>query len=114
MVVPVRRRREENEQFNYELIDKSIIDNSKLDVKIARKFGSATCLSLTEYLDLGKKYIVDKKLYKRKLNGEDRVLTEIVIQSIDDAKLICQNWNDTKCEDCEALKLEGCELNRVE
>lgn len=87
------------------------IDNSKLDVRQAKKHGGTIILPLTGYLEDNKKYVVEKRLEKRKLNGEDRIVTEIVIQSVDDAKLICQNWNKTSCEDCNVHKEDGCELN---
>lgn len=85
------------------------IDNSKLDVRKTTKIGGTIYLSLTGYLEENIKYVVEKRSEKRKLNGEDFIKNKIVIQSVDDAKLICQNWNEIGCEECDDFT--RCELN---
>lgn len=85
------------------------IDNNKLDIRQSKKHGGTIILSLTGYIEDDKKYIVEKRSEKRKLNDVDRIITEIILQSIDDAKSICQDWNEIKCEDCDTFT--KCELN---
>jgi hypothetical protein len=87
---------------------KNVIYKSKLDIKTARTFGGAIYLALTGYLESGNKYVVEKKIYKRK----DRKIVEIIIQSVDDAKYICQSWNEIKCENCDFFS--ECKSNSVE
>jgi len=85
------------------------IDNSKLDVRKTTKIGGTIYLGLTGYLEENKKYIVKIEKTKRVLNnGKDFIDNKIVIQSVDDAKTICQNWNEIECKDCDSF--HTCEL----
>lgn len=85
------------------------IDNKKLNVRKTIKKGNGIYIPVTGWLEEDKKYVVEKRSEKRKLSGEDRIITEIVIQSIDDAKSICQNWNEIVCKECDDFV--GCELS---
>lgn len=91
----------EAKQLNNELID-----NSKLDIKTARTFGGATYLALTGYLESGKKYVVQREIYNR----NQKRLMKLVIQSVDDSKQMCQDWNSVNCKNCGLLS--ECELNK--
>lgn len=84
------------------------IDNKKLNVRKTIKHGNSIYLPLTGWLEEDNKYIVEKKSENRKLNGEDKIITQIIIQSVEDAKSICQNWNEIECKQCE--EFDKCEL----
>lgn len=78
-------------------------DNKKLNVRTARKIGHGVFIPLTGFLEGGKKYVIKKEVYT------DCDQTKIIIQSVDELKKVCQNWNDIKCEYCESFS--KCELN---
>lgn len=86
------------------------IDNKKLNVRKTRKIGGGIYIPMTGYLEDDKKYVVEIEKTKKILNNGERFIdNKIVIQSVDDAKIICQNWNDIECKECE--EFEKCELN---
>jgi hypothetical protein len=78
-------------------------DEEKLNVRTAIKMGNSVSIPLTGLLEEGKKYVIEKEVYS------DRNEVKIIIQAVDEVKIICQKWKEIDCKSCEEFK--NCELN---